>query len=266
MKNNLVYRSNIFNINVRPYYFSIVCTKGCSILIKEKKKKEGIVLPKDTIAFVERHLDLEVRITHKNGDDMYVVHTLNEHELNRLITILTPDIRAGIQQISGERKLDSKIHIVSRKGVNKLLFDHFKESDNHVSDIYNLAYIISKSKQLEKIYWSLCVSASRFFSDRVRDLLESDLSKKWRLSYVSEAFCMSEISVRKKLEAENTNFYHVLLDCRMAKAARLILDENNHINKITTMVGMSSASYFIKAFSSYYGITPKQFSSYYKKR
>ncbi|WP_032266603.1 hypothetical protein, partial [Escherichia coli] len=92
LKNNLVYRSNIFNINVRPYYFSIVCTKGCSILIKEKKKKEGIVLPKDTIAFVERHLDLEVRITHKNGDDMYVVHTLNEHELNRLITILTPDI------------------------------------------------------------------------------------------------------------------------------------------------------------------------------
>nr|WP_181876851.1 helix-turn-helix transcriptional regulator [Escherichia coli] len=72
---------------------------------------------------------------------------------------------------------------------------------------------------------------------------------------------MSEISVRKKLEAENTNFYQVLLDCRMAKAARLILDENNHINKITTMVGMSSASYFIKAFSSYYGITPKQFSS-----
>ncbi|MCD3114176.1 helix-turn-helix domain-containing protein, partial [Salmonella enterica subsp. enterica serovar Enteritidis] len=65
---------------------------------------------------------------------------------------------------------------------------------------------------------------------------------------------------------ENTNFYRILLDARMQKAARLVLDSDTHINKVSYAVGMSSVSYFIKLFSDYYGLTPKQFHLKYKHR
>ncbi len=71
---------------------------------------------------------------------------------------------------------------------------------------------------------------------------------------------------QKKLENENTNFYRILLDARMQKAARLVLDSDTHINKVSYAVGMSSVSYFIKLFSDYYGLTPKQFHLKYKHR
>ena len=264
MKRHLTYRSNVFKLRVRPHQYSLVYTKNCSIRITEQKNNECIVLPEGTISFIERHLNLEICINKKREGEPYVVHTLSDNALKRLITILTPVIGTGTQETSGGRRLEDKIHWVSGEEVNEQLFDSLKEGSNHVSDLYKLAYLISKAERPEKIYWSLCVSASRYFSDRVRALLDSDLSRKWRLSCVSEALSMSEISVRKKLEAEKTSFYQILLDARMQKSARLILDENHHINKVSTMVGMSSSSYFIKTFSSYYGMTPKQFYLYYK--
>ncbi|MCC8269312.1 AraC family transcriptional regulator [Salmonella enterica] len=38
------------------------------------------------------------------------------------------------------------------------------------------------------------------------------------------------------------------------------------MNKVSYAVGMSSVSYFIKLFSDYYGLTPKQFHLKYKHR
>ncbi|MDO1645171.1 helix-turn-helix transcriptional regulator, partial [Escherichia coli] len=70
---------------------------------------------------------------------------------------------------------------------------------------------------------------------------------------------MSEVAVRKNLENENITFQQVLLDSKMNYAAKLILNSKNHINNVSKLIGMSSTSYFIKLFNSYYGVTPKKF-------
>ncbi|WP_242457610.1 helix-turn-helix transcriptional regulator [Citrobacter portucalensis] len=235
-----------------------------SIKIKEERTQDEIEIPRGTIAFIERNLNLNVSVMKEQNKEAYTVHTLTNDSAQMLINALSPILNVEPVCKLSERRLKDKIHLVSGEGINKILFEGMSESENSALEIYKIACLISKSDNPEKIYWSLCLSASQYFSDRVRSVIESDLSRKWRLSSISEALSLSEISVRKKLESENTSFYQVLLDARMQKAARLILDENHHINKISSKLGMSSTSYFIKTFSTYYGVTPKQFYLHYK--
>lgn len=264
MKNHLTYRSNVLHLKVRPYQFSIVYAKNCSIKIKEERSHDEIILPKGSITFIEKNLNIGIAITKENEGEAYIVRTLNNDAARDLIKILAPFLKIIPKNVSKERKLNDKIHSITGEGTNAMLFSSIKDNNGTASDIYKLACLISKSDKLEKIYWSLCVSASQYFSDRVKAVVESDLSKKWSLASVSEALSLSEIAVRKKLESENTSFYQVLLDARMHKAAKLILNENHHINTVSSKVGVSSTSYFIKMFSTYYGVTPKQFYLHYK--
>ncbi|MCZ5856041.1 AraC family transcriptional regulator, partial [Escherichia coli] len=60
------------------------------------------------------------------------------------------------------------------------------------------------------------------FSDKLIKVLEQDLSKRWRLERVAEIFNVSEISIRKRLNAEQTTFYQILLERRMNKAIQLL--------------------------------------------
>lgn len=264
MKNHLTYRANVRKLKARPYQFSVVYACNCSLRIKEERSQDEIEIPAGGIAFIERNLSLDVSIIREQHGDAYMVHSLTNDTVRNLIKILEPSFSLTPAEISNGRTLKDKIHIISGEGINRMLFQGIKESESDVQGIYNLACLISKSASPEKIYWSLCLSASEYFSDRVKSVIESDLSRKWRLSSVSEALSLSEIAVRKKLEMENTSFYQVLLDARMQMAAKLILNDNHHINTVSSRIGMSSTSYFIKTFSSYYGVTPKQFYLYYK--
>ncbi|HDI3035225.1 helix-turn-helix transcriptional regulator [Cronobacter dublinensis] len=264
MKNHLTYRTKVHHLKVRPYQFSILYTSNCSINIKEEKSHDEINIPKGTISFIERNQSLQIHIIKEHNGDAYKVHTLTSDTVRNLINILEPSLKFIPVDIANERKLKDKIHIVPGDGINKILFQSIKENEDAASEIYKIACLILKSDKPEKIYWSLRLSASSFFSDRVKNLIESDLTQKWRLSTISEMLSLSEIAVRKKLEAENTSFYQILLDARMQKAAKLILDENHHLRKVASSIGMSSTSYFIKTFSSYYGATPKQFYLYFK--
>ncbi|HHS9596861.1 TPA: helix-turn-helix transcriptional regulator [Raoultella planticola] len=106
---------------------------------------------------------------------------------------------------------------------------------------------------------SIYSSAAVSFSEKITQLLFTDLSKKWKLSDIADEMHISEISVRKKLEQESMNFNQLLLDVRMNRAAKYIVRSDYQIGIIASLVGYSSTSYFIKTFKDYYGITPKQF-------
>ncbi|EMV5227081.1 helix-turn-helix transcriptional regulator, partial [Escherichia coli] len=50
-----------------------------------------------------------------------------------------------------------------------------------------------------------------------------------------------------------------LLDFKMKKAAELLKTTNKSITMISSELGYVYASYFIKVFKNYFGVTPKQF-------
>ncbi|EEV8085209.1 AraC family transcriptional regulator, partial [Escherichia coli] len=108
------------------------------------------------------------------------------------------------------------------------------------------------------------VSSATIFTDRIRQIIEADLSKRWRLSDVSEIFNVSEITIRKRLEAEKNSFNQILLSSKMNKSMQLLLRGDYQICQIAKLTGFSNSSYFVKIFKEHYGITPKQFFIYFK--
>ncbi|RBQ41205.1 helix-turn-helix transcriptional regulator [Escherichia coli] len=98
------------------------------------------------------------------------------------------------------------------------------------------------------------------FSEKVKKILEEDLSISWRIADVSKVMLCSESTLRKKLLKENYTFNSMLLELRMNAAAIMILTTELHVNNIAKKVGYTGSSYFIKSFKDYYGITPKQLS------
>ncbi|HDV8554419.1 AraC family transcriptional regulator, partial [Escherichia coli] len=104
------------------------------------------------------------------------------------------------------------------------------------------------------------------FTEKLKKIIEADLSRGWKLSDLRDILHMSEVSIRKKLERENNNFNALVLDIRMQHATKMITSTEKHINRISYDVGYTSTSYFIRNFKNYFGITPKQFSLKVKRK
>lgn len=252
------------SLKVRVYQYTILYAKNCTISIRDEELNEEMVINKGNIAFFQRNINIRITMI-KNGEcEPYEIHTLTNDTLVKLVKILEPVMSFPVEINSKNRSLYHKIFSVDGTDYHRFIFETVKKLKNDNATIYALACLFIQVKQTNEIYSSLCISASRYFSDSVRKVLESNLSKKWKLSNVSESLNLSEVAVRKKLESENTSFNQLLLDVRMQKARNLILDENHHISRISSSLGMSSTSYFIRIFSNYYGVTPKQFYLYYK--
>lgn len=117
---------------------------------------------------------------------------------------------------------------------------------------------------MEKIVHSVVVSSAFSFTDKVRNLLSSDLSRKWRLNFVADVFNVSEITVRKRLEVEGTSFNTLLLELRMNHAMNLLQENEKQIHQISALIGINNPSYFIRLFKDFYGITPKQYVIYFR--
>lgn len=261
---NRVTLNKTLSLKVRVYQYTILYAKNCTISIRDEELNEEMVINKGSIAFFQRNINIRITMIKYAEYEPYEIYTLTNDTLVKLVKILESVMSFPIEITSKNRSLYHKVFSIDGTDYHKFMFESITKPGDDNATIYELACLFTQVKQTDEIYTSLCISASRYFSDSVRKIIESNLSKKWKLSNVSEALNLSEVAVRKKLESENTNFNQMLLDVRMQKARRLILDENNHIGRISSSLGMSSTSYFIRLFSNYYGVTPKQFYLYYK--
>ncbi len=133
-----------------------------------------------------------------------------------------------------------------------------------VSKILVISYLLSISDKRNDIIKLLFFSSANVFSEKLRKIFEEDLSKNWRLNTVAAIFNISPITVRKRLESENTSFYRILNNARMNCAVRLLLQGEYQINQISRSVGFCSPSYFIKSFKKHFGITLQQFFLYFR--
>ncbi|HBA8925294.1 TPA: helix-turn-helix transcriptional regulator, partial [Escherichia coli] len=161
---------------------------------------------------------------------------------------------------------DYALCAIETDALSNELFRTIKTTSNYRIKLYSLACFLSKAKNPQHLFNSLIISTTTLFSDKIRRIIERDTSKKWNLSDIAKECYLSEISIRKKLSAENTSFYQILLDVRMKKAAMLILRNELQISNIPYMIGISSVSHFIKIFNLYYGLTPKNFLIKHKEQ
>lgn len=256
VRGNVFHNSTLFLKNVRLYNCAIVYLHNAQLRVKTIGGRV-IDIPPESICYIEKNAVIDVTLKVLGKGIPYYIFYIDNNILPRICKImesllLNPHrvnpMRSGIFNFVANETDTELFKMITEKNIP------------HHRLIYNITYLLSKVDDIESLVCSLSVSIDSTFTEKLKLIIESDLSKPWRLVDLASILHMSEVSIRKKLEKENNNFKNLILDIRMQHAARLIITSEKHINNISDEVGYVSASYFIRNFKDYFGITPKQFS------
>ncbi|MEQ1928464.1 AraC family transcriptional regulator [Escherichia albertii] len=254
------YSKSEFTIkSIKVYQPSLLLTKECEILLCSDDS--DVSIPSHSITFLEKGLIFNARISRKENGIPYIVNTISNKDMMNLAKVF--DMAGDFSSpplIPKRRTLKDKVFNFGADSFDEMLFDkisYMESGDMRLTS--KLLYLLSKIQKKDELRVSLVVSSSRNFSDKIRELVECKLDKKWKLSDIADYFFCSEITIRKKLEKENTSFNKLLLDIRMKHAASFILDSDCNVTMTSKSIGINSTSYFIKLFKSYYGMTPKKY-------
>ena len=95
---------------------------------------------------------------------------------------------------------------------------------------------------------------------KVREIIEKNYDNpELRINDVCDMLAMSHTQFYRKLKAVcDKSFSDMLIEYRMEKAGKMILESECNVSEVMFSVGISSNSYFTKVFKEYYGITPSE--------
>lgn len=240
--------------NYRIYKAMILYSGGYIINLKDKTGNT-IVVNDDSLLLLTKNNNYDVTVLKKRCDmsmNMKVLYISDEfiHFLYRI----TPNVKSNVR-----KEFVTKLNEGSKGIIYNLLS---KKKITH----FQCSYILSCFMNDEEIINSL-VSTSLFtFVDRVIDIIESDLSKNWTIHDVSKKMFLSDSSLRKSLQRENLTFKKVTLDIKMKNASILLRTTHKNVYTIAESLGFNSASYFIRVFRQYYGMSPKKYLQYIRQR
>lgn len=267
--NNFIFTSGISNSriflkHVRLYDCALLQLTRASLQITTSNGYE-ITIPPYSICYIEKNTIFNASISVINGDDCpYNIYYI-KNDILKSVCKATEALVTEYENIS----------LIYNK---KVFFFHATEAEHTIFYrllnteipqhrlVYKIAYLLSKFEPYLEVIHSLERCIAPTLTEKVKQVVSNDLTRQWRLCDLSKHLHMSEISIRKKLEAENNSFNSLLRDMRMQQAARILKRRNSHINTCAKMTGYTSTSYFIKVFKDYFGITPKQFSLKVKGR
>lgn len=262
VKGNAACSNTLVLENIRFYNCAIIYLHNAQLLIKTKDGNI-INIPSESMCYVEKNTVADVTL-HVSGIGVpYEIFYIDSNILDDICKVMEPLLLAPQKACNMRTRIFSCHMDETRSKIFKRLLN--SDIPQH-RQIYKITYLLSKMSDIELLVYSLSVSTDTTFTEQIKMIIETDLSKSWRLFDIANVLHMSEVSIRKKLEKEGNNFNNLVLDTRMHRAAKLITTTEKHINSIANDVGYMSTSYFIRNFKNYYGITPKQFSMKVKRR
>ncbi len=145
---------------------------------------------------------------------------------------------------------------------------HFRQAFDHavvsIRDTAGIPDRVAMKRMEEMCAWlesfglMLKPAAKMMLSQRIRKLVLKDLLKNWTASEISRHFAMSEATLRRRLNAENTCFKNVVTEARMGHALALLQATDQTIFQIALGVGYENPSKFSARFRARFGFSPKQ--------
>ena len=107
----------------------------------------------------------------------------------------------------------------------------------------------------------------QFINKATEIVLQNISNPDFNINILAQELCLGRSSLFTKLkEVIGQTPKDFILEIRLRKSTELLKDRRDiPITEISTLVGFSDASYFIKLFKSHYGITPNQYRNNLKK-
>ncbi|MDM3409260.1 AraC family transcriptional regulator [Citrobacter sp. Cb022] len=260
-KENFAHNNLLVLKKIRFYNCAIIYLRDAQLLIKTKDG-QSFNVPPESLCYVEKNTVIDITLKVLGKGVPYELYQVDSDVLSCICKVMEP-LLLDPQNVNQMRR---KIFTCPVDETDTKIFKRLTGSDvpQH-RQLYKITYLLSKMRDIESLVYSLSVSTDTTFTERLKSIIEADLSKSWKLADLASILHMSEVSIRKKLEKESNNFNTLVLDIRMHQAAKLITTTEKHINRIANEVGYTSTSYFIRNFKEFFGITPKQFALKVKK-
>ncbi|MDR3434441.1 MAG: helix-turn-helix transcriptional regulator [Rouxiella aceris] len=138
----------------------------------------------------------------------------------------------------------------------------FEETHQFLMSSSGLPPLIARHRMIEQLIW-LSHLGIRFACPRddsitqnVRALLVNQLHRSFTAAEVAEQLQMNEVTLRRRLAAENTVLRNLIIDVRMTFALQLLQCTDLAISSIAQQVGYESGSRFAERFRKRFGFAP----------
>ncbi|ECD9324972.1 helix-turn-helix domain-containing protein [Salmonella enterica subsp. houtenae] len=240
--------------NVRTYHglFCFTEDEGVDLFIDDKV----IEVERNKVFFLEKNIQLKVKV-HKGKCPLIIY--LDDEKIRKIHELLL----LTIDYTQVEHSSPSSLYIRDAAVEDVIFFKRIKnrlsQQENSNESLKLTAIITYMLLQFDSgIIKSIAKMVKPKTKDKVVSIITTDISKQWTLGKVSELMYISEISLRKKLDAEGEKFMKILTDLRMNHSLKLLTTTEYSIEKVACCVGYNTTSYFIKTFKNYFGFTPKQ--------
>ena len=121
---------------------------------------------------------------------------------------------------------------------------------NH--DLYQYTSILCEQRTIQH-------EKNNVITEKVRSFLFSSHTRNWTLIEIAEKFNMSERSLYRKLNQENTSYKSIYDDVRKSLTQNYLTETNLSINHITKLLGFNDPSNFRRVFKRWFGMSPSQY-------
>lgn len=106
------------------------------------------------------------------------------------------------------------------------------------------------------------------FLKQLIDIIDKNIDQSsLDVSYIASELSMSRSKLYTKIKAlTDKSIVEFILNYKMKKAARLIIEQNISMRQVMDQIGIESQAYFTNAFKKEFGETPTSFASKYRKK
>ncbi len=242
--------------NVHFHECAIICLNDTQLILKFDDTQKETIHP-NSICYINKNTIVDIVLYKSLNRTPYYIYNIDNNMLNDIYLAMTP-----LLFTSPQNTLETyKIFSYRANDVDKKIFELLVgENIPYYRKIYKIAYLLSKFDNVESLIYAISTAKCTTFTEKLKKIIESDISRTWYISNFAKILHMSESLIRKNLEKENVKYNNLIMDIRMNHAFNLIMTTEKHINTISREVGYASTSYFIRNFKKYFGVTPKQFS------
>lgn len=255
-------------IRVRTNKLSMFYTADHDVIVTNLSDNKETYCEKDSIVIVGRNVRVSI-ITKEFYNDILKKSVFFDYtqiiKIKKILSLtcfFRNDNKWNITSSLSE--LEKVLCIKSNISIMKS-FDDIIRAGSEYDRIISFMFFCKISGIEKDIFNLILSSAATTFCNKVIDLVESNISKKWTLRILAEEFSLSEIAIRKKLNSEGICFRALILEIRMKKAMSLLIEGELSVSQISNNIGYHNISYFISYFRDFFGITPKQLQSLLKK-
>lgn len=254
-------RKEVHIKNYKPYQPMLILTNDFEVSLADFVLKKNDHVPPSSMLLIGKGGEYDVRISKKQGKTAPIVLYIDSEIMKTVIRVLNITVNFRGSGVTRDNILSSELSDSAVKIIKEMYCSGvLNKVENRSASVMAWAYIMSLFEKNEQVIEIITRGRVEDVANRIVNVIEKDLNKKWKAEDVSRALFMTESCLRKKLQKENLTFKRIVKDIKMKHAAILIKSKNLNVSNIAHELGFSSTSYFIKTFKEYYDVTPKQYT------